>query len=399
MFPEMKRILFVIHTRQDFYLALSFLFMLRERAHALSVRVKLEALVVSPQYVAEFGPYLGLFDDFHVSQSCLQWSTPRELATRSRNPLAIGLSVSRFAKDIRELALQETDFLVAFSFREVFMNVMIRALNPRPNLVAIRKCDYEVAALQTRKKPIVSLYRNVLNSLFGYSRMRYRWHPDTDRSYTYSFLKNPYDHEFCLNPAHLVKNDGVQIPFPFSVLRAHARELGTDASGRSAIVVLGELYPFWEGADIHDFVQEFNRILDFIRKEFNDHDLIFKPRRSIEGLGLDLDGFTIAFQEISLESLLVKNAAIERVISFKSSGSFVAAQYGCEGYLLYPMLDMPESIRSALDVYFAKHQGVVHFVHTLADLEKTRGQNNSELASYVQQLSQPLLHTLLLEDL
>ena len=112
-------------------------------------------------------------------------------------------------------------------------------------------------------------------------------------------------------------------------------------------------------------------------------------------LDFNLDGFTVAYQDISLESLLLRDPGVEKVISFKSSGSFIAALYGREGYLLYPLLDLPESIRESQDAYYTPHAGSVNFVNDLEDLRKQQAGNSEEIASKVKQKSQKFIDILL----
>lgn len=382
----MRRIAFVIDQKQDFYLALSFLFLIKERTAEVKNQMSTLALITNEDNVREFEPYLHLFDQHGVIGHC----------AISPNPLTVRKYAKRLAGKVKNLSLNEKDVVIAFSFRQFFMNVLIKNLIPRPKLVKVRKCDYEVDAQCTRKKPIVSLYRNLSNLWHGYSLMKYRWHPETDRIFTYFFMKNPYHCEFCMNPVQALREDGRQIPYPFPVLREHAGELGA-TPGQPGIVVLGERYPFYKGMDMEGFLSIFNRVLDFIRREFPQHKLIFKPRgeKTDMNLGFNLERFTVAFQDISLESLLLRYPGVEKVISFKSSGSFIAALYGREGYLLYPMLNLPESILESQDAYYSPHAGSVNFVHELEDLRKTQAVNPDETTRKVKQMSQRFIDALL----
>ena len=379
----MKQIAFVIDQKQDFYYALSFLLLLKEGVVKENSQMKTVALLTSEANISEFEPYLDLFDHVAVIGHC----------SISRNFFVVRNCVKHLVENVKKLSLNTNDIIIAFSFREFFMNVLIRHLKPKPRLICIRKCDYEVEAQCTRKKFFTSLYRNLLNALYGYSLMKYRWHPETDRILTRFFVKNPYDFEFCLNPVQSLRNDGRQIPYPFPILRTHAKELGT-TSGEPSIIVLGELYPFFEGMDVDGLSRVLNQVLEFLRNEFPDHKLIFKPREKILKLDLNLERFTVAFQEVSLESLLIKDLGIEKVISFKSSGSFIASLYGCEGYLLYPMLELPKGIRESWDAYHAGHRNSVNFVHELEDLRKTQVRNLDDVVGNVREKSQEFIDVL-----
>jgi hypothetical protein len=378
----MKRIVFIIDTKQDFYLSLSFLFLLKESV--VKEDKKTVALITSEANATEFEPYFDLFDHIALIEKC----------SISRNFFAVHNSVKHFVENIKRLSLGDNDVVIAFSFREFFMNVLIRSLKPKPRLICVRKCDYEVDAQCTARRFFTSIYPNFLNALYGYSLMQYRWHPETERMFTYFFVKNPYDFEFCLNSIQSLKNDGKQIPYPFPILRDHAKELGT-TSGEPSIIVLGELYPFFEGMGVAGLSRMLNQVLDFIRHEYPTYKLIFKPREKNMKLDLNLDGFTVAFQDVSLEFLLLRNLSIEKVISFKSSGSFIASLYGCDGYLLYPMLELPKGIRESFDAYFSAHRKSVNFVHELEDLRKTQINNFNNAASNVRQMSRKFLDALL----
>lgn len=380
----MKQIAFVIDQKQDFYLALSFLFLLKESILKENSQTKTVVLITNEMSVSEFEPYLNLFDQVAVIGHC----------SISPNFLATWGSIKRFAKKIKRLSFGNNDVVIAFSFRQFFMNVFIRNLKPKPRLICVRKDTYELETQYTRKKTITSLYRNFWNFLYGHSLMKYRWHPESDRLFTYFFVKNPYDFEFCTNPVQSLENDGRQIPYPFPVLRGHAKELGA-ASGEPSIVVLGEIYPLWEAMDMAELSRVLNKVFDFIRREFPTHKLIFKPRVEIRNLDLNLEGFTVAFQDISLESLLLRNLSVEKVISFKSSGSFIATLYGRDGYLLYPMLDLPKGFRESLDALFSSHRKSVIFANELEDLRKTQVNSLDDIAGNVRQMSQRFIDALL----
>lgn len=382
----MHRIIFAIHGRQDFFLSLAFTRLLKEREPTNQRTFATVALLLSKHVETEFKPYLNSFD---------QVETIGRISYPHPHPVSMLRAIPRileFRRAVKHLDLYPSDVLVAYSFREFVLNVLIRALKSKPRLVRVRKCDHAVELLATRSRPL-GLYWNVWNMLFGFSPQRYRWLPNSDLVGSGTFVRDPYDFEFCLNPVHAVEPGGKQIAYPFAVLGA------TDAGALSvkdhAIVVLGERYPLQERMALGPFVRQFNTILDYIRRTFTQHRLVFKPRFSIDGLELDLGGYEIAYQDISLESLLLQDPSIEKVISFKSSGSFIATLYGKEGYLLYPMCEFSADLKNSLDAYFEMHRGAVWFVHQLDDLHKTRHGNPVHYLNRVKQLSQPLLDVLL----
>ena len=304
----MHRIVFVIDQKQDFYLSLAFVHLLKEREPTNQRAFQTMALFLSRRVETEFRPYLNSFDQVEtIGGHC---------GYPSRNPVRIPLTIARvlkFRHAVRRLDLSLADVLVAYSFREFVLNVLIKALKSKPRLVRVRKCDYAVELLQTRRRPLLSLYWNAWNVLFGFSPQRYRWLPHTNRVGGGTFVRDPYDFEFCFNPLQAVELRGNQIPYPFAVLRAACSE--AMSAGQPTILILGKKYPFEEGMAMGPFVKQFNAILDHIRRAFPEHRLVFKPRVSVDGLGLDLDGFEIAYQDVLLESLLLQDTSIEKVIS------------------------------------------------------------------------------------
>jgi hypothetical protein len=353
------RVAFAIDQRQDFYLSLAFVALLRGR----DPDVEAVAVLLASEASAEFAPHLGAFDRVVAVGTCAYPQKVRAVPGELRRVLG-------FRRAARGLALSPHDALVAYSFRELVVNVLVQALEPRPRLVAVRKCDQAVERLQTRKRPFASLHRNAWNRLFGASAQRYRWLPGSNRIGSGTYLANPFDHVFCLDPAQAVEPGREQIPYPFPVLRARAAGPG---DGRPTIVVLGEKYPLEARVPTEAVVERLNAVLRELRRTFPEHRLVFKPRGSVDGLGLELEGWDVGYGDVLLEGLLLEDPAIEKVLSFKSSGSFVAALYGCEGYLLYPLLDLPGDFRAAVDAYFEPHRGLVRFVGSLEDLHEGAG--------------------------
>jgi hypothetical protein len=375
----LARVAFAIDQRQDFYLSLGFLRLLRER----DPTVEAVALLLADRVAPEFESRLRAFDRLELIGTCAHPPRPRAVPGELRR-------IGRLQRRARRLSLDPTDALVAYSFRELVLNVLIRALRPRPRLVAVRKCDHALERLQNRPRPLRSANLNLWNRLFGVSAQRYRWLPDSNRVGSGTYLRNPYDYEFCLNPAEVVRPGGSEIPYPLPLLRD-----GAATGARPTIVFLGERYPLAEGVPGEPFLERFNGVLAYLRETFPAHRLVFKPRQDIASLGLDLDGFEVAHGDVLLEGLLLEDPGIEMVLSFKSSGSSMAALYGCQGYLLYPLLDLPDGFRAGLDAYFEPYRGIVHFVDELGQLSARDSVRPPVGAARLGELSSPLLDVLL----
>jgi len=302
-----------------------------------------------------------------------------------------------FKRAVSKLKFKSEDVIVAYSFREFVLNVLIGTLKQKPRLICVRKCDHASEDLLVLRRPVLSFYRNIWNFVFGFSPMRYRFLTRDKRlGSIYSFIRNPYDFEYCMAPVQRVEQGGYQVPYPLAILSSRHQKLSKP--NHPIIVFLGERYPFFDGMPMGSFIEEFNFILKYLRRAFPHHRLVFKPRFSIDELNLDLVGYEIKYQDVSLEALLTQNRNIERVISFKSSGSFIAALYGREGYLLYEMCKFPDYFKQTLDLYFKSYRDSVIFVQQLEDLHRVNQQEELNQIDDIKYLSQPLIKALLHAD-
>jgi hypothetical protein len=104
-----------------------------------------------------------------------------------------------------------------------------------------------------------------------------------------------------------------------------------------------------------------------LKQKFIGYRLLFKPRERITDIQkLKLDGFEIVSPKIPLEELCLRNS-YAKVISAKSTACKVAAYCGIPAYVLYPMFQLPPTLRQMLNAYLADMQSVVR-VHDLSDL-------------------------------
>ena len=88
---------------------------------------------------------------------------------------AVGCLILRFRRRARALDFGPGDVLIAFSFREFALNVLIRALRRGPPDRCSAKADAETEQLLTRRRPLLSLYWNAWNRALGVTTQRYRW--------------------------------------------------------------------------------------------------------------------------------------------------------------------------------------------------------------------------------
>ena len=381
----MHRIVFVIDQKLDFFLSLAWVQLLR-RFHP-EQQVETWAVLVKGVVYPEFEPYLGEFDRIEV----LDGPYPPGRAELLRIPAMVARA-RRFHREVRALGLGPDDVVVAYSFRELVLNSMIRALKPRPHLVRVRGFADDSGQSFTRRRPHISIYRNVWNRAFGHSALRYRWTVDSNRHAAGRFIDDPYDDEFRLTTLAAAERAG-ELAWPYPVLReAYAHG---DGAARPTIVFLGEIYPPVEGMPLDEFRPFLSGILAAIRAGYPEHRHVFKPRSPDSLTGLDLTGWEVAYVDDVVESLMLKEPAIEKVLSFKSSGSLVAAQYGCEAYVLYPLLDLPAEFRTMLDGFFADYRDTVTFVSDLEQVLRPGPRTPvHESAARVAELARPLIDLL-----
>ena len=154
--------------------------------------------------------------------------------------------------------------LVAYSFREFALNVLIRALRTRPRLIAVRKGDAETERLLTRRRPLLSLYWNAWNLALGATTQRYRWLPDLRPDRLGHAPPRPVRAVFTLVAPGVGDDAPEAVPYPFSLLpkRPAARRAARRSSSS------GEKYPLQEQQDLARLTETVNRILAAVRDAF-----------------------------------------------------------------------------------------------------------------------------------
>jgi hypothetical protein len=375
----MRTVAFVVDQKQDFYLSLAWARLLRDD----HPRVTTMAVLTHGSVLPEFEGHLQGFDHVKITEAPFPPSSLRQIP-------GMLLLIRRFRRTIAGLGLGEDDAVVGYSFRALVLTALIRALKrPRPRLVRVRQCNHELERKLTRRRPFVSAYWNLWNRAFGAGPMRYRWLPSSNRHGGGVFLRDPYDDEFCVTSASSADPARRRLPWPFPILRGAAGAAGN----RPTLVFLGERYPLVEGQSLDELRSFLHRVLAEVRRLHPEHRLVFKPRSTMSEIGLDLSGWEVAEAERLLESLLVEDPSVEKVLSFKSSGSIVASQYGCAGYVLYPLIDLPDDFRSYLDDYFADYRDDLTFVDDLEALAAT-GTAHVVDADQVAALARPLIELL-----
>ena len=226
------RVAFAIHTEQDIYLSVGFVRLLRRAGRD----VETVAVVLADEPLDPAG-LLGEFDRIEWLGPCFY---PRPLLALARLP-----RILRYRRRARALEFGAGDVLIAFSFREFALNVLIRALRTRPRLIAVRKGDAETERLLTRRRPLLSLYWNTWNRALGATTQRYRWLPTSNRVGSGLLRDDPYERVFTLVAPGADANQPGIVPYPFSLLPEDPT-----ADARPTLVFLGEKYPLQEQQDL-----------------------------------------------------------------------------------------------------------------------------------------------------
>lgn len=298
---------------------------------------------------------------------------------------AIFLESWRFRRELK--ALEPYDLLLISSYREYFSNIMLDVLPEKTRKVVIRMAG-NVVELNTKRRPIASCIANMFNRLFGRSYMEFRWNERYLGSYTSDFAENPYD-------MVLHVKDGIKtltpapepchffIPGPFRALqKLYARN---NKGNRKKILVIGErtpINPDWNSKGPKDWEglpqQRYNEFLDFLRDEYEEYELLFRPHRQRTDMTrLNLKGFTILKKQVPTEELFATET-FAKVISIKSTACSTASDFGHPAYVLYPWIGLSESMTEYSASFFRESDRIVR-VHKLSDLEKIPSQTLPEV--------------------
>ena len=339
------RVLNVANTVFELYYLSSVGYLLRHARPDISLR-----LVTTPHVAARLNQELeGLYSDVQVLG----------FPSISYRPAPDVVRSLRFRHRLGQLDLR-ADIVCISSFREYFANILCRYWANGPRLVALRMCDYECDRLCQARRPLRSVYLNLLNHLFGVSTMEYRWHSDTAFTYAYWYTRNPYHRTICISDwGHGQTGSEFRLPPPFVALR-QLYGVGNDAGLRQehAILVAGERTPLFETWDAAA-QSLYDHIFDFLRQHFDGYRLLFKPRAGLtDSTHLRLDGFEMVPADMPFEELCLRNV-YDRVISIKSTACKVAAYCGQPAYVLYKMFDLPTNLRQTLDAYLSDMQSIV----------------------------------------
>lgn len=288
----------------------------------------------------------------------------------SRSLIKTYTDSQEFIKKVRDIDLS-ADVLCISSFAEYFANILCKLLHNEMRLIAFRMANYESETICNVKKPLRASYYNLFNRTFGISAMEYRWHPDTVHTSYLWYKNNPYERTVYISDWGIGQNNAeFRLPPPFMALREFYK-LGKPPESNT-IVFLGERTPIYEDWGQKD-QEQYNLIFDFLRKNFSEHRLLFRPRpgfTELDKMKSNLEGFEIMEPSTPFEELCTRNH-YSKVISIKSTACKVAAYYGIPSYLLYPMFNLPLKLQDILDAYLSDMKSIVR-VHSPEDIHSVK---------------------------
>lgn len=365
-------ILVLAVTPFEFYLATSILLIIRKKYPEATADIILAEQLLS--FIKPSPKLLSVYQNrFQASLPGLTPSTRKFISNWKR-----GAAIKRF---ITSLPLASYSHCLVNSYNEFCVNILYRHLDKRTKLFIVTPFTSTEEHFETRRKPMLNFSLRLLDLFFGFAVTDHRWSLLTGRSAFRRITKYPphtkifiADHDAELKEIHK-KAPGcitAQTAFPpFSVLKEIFNT--TLAVGKPIIFVAGERTPPYPGWTERD-EQKLALFFDYLRDEFPDHELHFKPRpklTDIEKLRPYLSKFIIIDEHEPLEEYFPQHN-VKKVISFKSTVSRTGIYYSIPSYVIYPLFDMPTAERTATaDILFQDLANII-CVTQLSDLKKVR---------------------------
>ena len=361
------RFLFVVNTVFELYYLSAVAYLLREARPDITIR-----LLVRPRTVPALNAELaGLYSDIQEL----------EITYISGRPDWDLINSVRFGRRLSALDLS-ADIVCISSFREYFANILARHLPRDTRMVAFRMCDHIQAGQGYKRRPLWTMYRNIFNRAFGRSAMDYRWIRQEDLFGLKWYARDFYHRTICISDWGTETNgDHIRLPPPFGSLRdLYGTENGKGLhDNRPAILVAGERTPLFTSSWDAASQSKYEAFFSFLRENFSDHRLLFKPRRGFtDTTKLPLDGFEMVSPDIPFEELCLRNK-FRKVVSVRSTASKVAAYCGLPAYLLYTMLDLPAQLAESTGEYFDDMRAIVR-VRELDDLLRESDCQHQQIA-------------------
>jgi len=288
------------------------------------------------------------------------------------------VSAYQFSRQLRAIDIKPNSFVFLMSGKQLVSNVLLRRLKGlNPTLVYLTQRHTESVDNYIFSYKI-SLLANLYHLFFGASFVDYFYL----RGYHYwpyiQHRRDPYHHTF------YTQSPGVSLPaspdeIPFT-LYFPARQQNVS---QATVVLFGSVFKTWHEIDRDKFVSRFNKVIQHIRMKHAGSKLIYKPhpRETDEKNLLDLSGFVID-ESLTGELMFMKDPSIATVYSVASTISRTAPCFGIRAYVLFPLLDLPASLRTRREAFF--HDVAPETIIRSLDKLKNQGVDDKPSPDYTQ---------------
>lgn len=288
------------------------------------------------------------------------------------------VSAYQFSRQLRAIDIKPNSFVFLMSGRQLVSNILLRRLKGlNPTLVYLTQRHTESVDNYVFSYKI-SLLANLYHLFFGASFVDYFYF----RGYNYwpyiQHRRDPYHHTFYLqSPGASLPASPDDIPFP---LYFPGRQQN---ASQATVVLFGSVFKHWHGVNLDKFVPRFNEVIQHIRTKHAGSKLIYKPHpnETDEGELLDLHGFAID-ESLTGELMFMKDPSIATVYSVASTTSRTAPCFGIRAYVLFPLFDLPDSLRTRREAFF--HDVAPEAIIRSLDELKNQGVDDKPSPDYTQ---------------
>lgn len=357
------KILIIAVTNFDLYSSSSVVYLLKKKDKSLEFKLLLRDVL---------GKYItpeirNLYSEINL------FKAPALTPPLSKNPLKTIFNFFdnfyqclKFKGYIKKILLGVDIVIVCFGpFRDFFVNMMFRNINPNIRLIALRQATqlHEEKSSYIRR-PILSFILNIKNFLFGYTTLDYKWRVDSKyKLVTKSFVKYPYQRTISITDHNFSREgNNYRLPPPFVVLR----HLYNTEQEPPAILVAGEKTPYYNGWNIND-QKKYGEFLDYLRENFKNYILYFKPKaKETDPSKFNLKGFQILPADIPFEEICLKKN-IKKIISIGSNTAKISAYFGIPSYIIYPLFGLPKELKEMIVNLFDDMDSIIR-VNKFEDL-------------------------------
>ena len=273
--------------------------------------------------------------------------------------------------------VNQYDLILINSFRELFANIICRAVKDKTKLIALCSADPRTSEDFHIKRFWLSYRTIILSWLLGYSVIKMRWCGDSPLVFSKDYVQSPFSKILFIDEApeeHISREGLIAVPPPFFALTGLHEGLPKTIQ-EPAILIAGEripLYPSWSAKD-EEIYQGF---LTYLRESFPNHNFYFRPRPGLTDVQAANVGDMILHDDPRPLEVIYMTERIDKVISMKSTASVMASFFGHQGYHLFHMFDCPKDFLDATDHLYSRIRSVI-CMEEYSDIHRTNPLNKN----------------------